>query len=170
MRACICYFCLCISRDGAILQHNSSYTVAYNGYIQTDLAQSNNVYLFSLVVLHLICRPLEIPSFELWALYSCCSKPFNPCCTTIRSVVQNHLNCALQNHSNWVANHSNHVAKAFESRVAKPFESRCKTIRIACCKPFESHCKTIRIARCKTIRIVHCKTIWITVQNHLMLN
>ena len=136
MRTCICYFCSCVSvnvwwaKEGAILQHNSSYMVAYNGYIQTDLAQINNVYLFSvltfpwffwLVVLHPICWAwnIEALNFELCMLVAQnhsirVAKPFDPRCKTIRIALQNHSNC---------------VAKPFESRVAKPFELRCQTIR-----------------------------------------
>lgn len=32
-----------LARDGAILQQSSSFAVAYSSYIQTDIAQCNNV-------------------------------------------------------------------------------------------------------------------------------
>ena len=32
-----------LARDGVILQQNSSFAVAYSSYIQTDIAQCNNV-------------------------------------------------------------------------------------------------------------------------------
>jgi len=59
MKACICYLCSCVAisecemaRDGAILQHQ--YVVGYNGYIQTDVAQNSNVYLFFVLTVTLL--------------------------------------------------------------------------------------------------------------------
>ena len=104
-------------------QHNSSYAVGYNDYIQTDLAQSNNVYLFYVLTiaplfsLVVAAEPdiLTHRSFELCILVAqnhsiCVARPFDSHYKTIRTVLPNHSNCASENHSNRaLLNHSNWI-------------------------------------------------------------
>ena len=112
-------------------QHNSSYAVGYNGYIQTDLAQSNNVYLFYVLTiaplfsLVVAAEPdiLTYLSFELCILVA--PKPFNLCCQTIRFTLQNYSNRAAKPFKSC-------IGKPFESCIAKPFELN----RVA--KPFDA--------------------------------
>ena len=138
--------------------------MGYNGYIQTDLAQSNTVYLFYVLTitplfsLMVASEPdiLTHLSFELCILVAqnhsiCVTRPFDSHYKTIRTIQTVHrktIRTVLPNHSNRASqNHSKHAAKPFKSCIAKPFKS-------CIAKPFEPCCQTIQIVHHKTIRIV----------------
>jgi len=163
-------------------QHNSSYAVGYNGYVQTDLAQSNTVYLFYVLTiaplfsLMVASEPdiLTHLSFELCILVAqnhsiCVARPFDSHYKTIRTIQIVHRKIIRT----VLPNHLNRAAKPFESCIAKPFKPCCQTIRTVlpnhsnrAAKPFEPCCQTIQIVHRKTIQIVHRKNIPTVLPNH----